>query len=193
MSAVFNTQQKTTSKSSSRSLSNAKASKNDEFYTQLSDIEKELRNYRDHFRGKVIFCNCDDPEESNFWRYFSENFEFFGLRKLISTHFEKEKPSYKLEIVSDINKDGKVNKLDVLRTPLDQNGDFRSPECIEILKEADIVVTNPPFSLFREYVAQLFEHEKKFVIIGNQNAITYKDFFKLIRENKVWLGYGFTG
>ncbi len=147
-----------------------------------------MRNYKDHFRNKIIFCNCDDPEESHFWKYFSENFEFLGLKKLISTHFEDDKPSYKLEIVKDINGDGKINKLDTIRTPLRQNGDFRSPECIEILRQADIVVTNPPFSLFREYLVQLFEYNKKFVIIGNLNAITYKETFKLIKENKIWLG-----
>jgi hypothetical protein len=136
----------------------------------------------------VIFCNCDDPEESHFWKYFSENFEFLGLKKLIATHYQAEKPSYKLEISRDMNNDGKINKLDTIKTPLKQNGDFRSPECIEILHEADIVVTNPPFSLFREYVAQLFEYRKNFLIIGNQNAITYKDFFQLIKKNQVWLG-----
>jgi hypothetical protein len=180
-------------KSWNKHLKKAKSSKSDEFYTQLSDIEKELRNYREHFRDKVIFCNCDDPEESHFWKYFSENFEFLGLKKLIATHYQAEKPSYKLEISRDMNNDGKVNRLDMIKTPLKQNGDFRSPECIEILREADIVVTNPPFSLFREYVAQLFEYEKKFIIVGNQNALTYKEIFKLIKENKMWLGYGFSG
>jgi len=180
-------------KSSNKNLRKASTAKSDEFYTQLSDIEKELGNYKNHFKNKVIFCNCDDPEESHFWNYFASNFEFLGLKKLVSTHFEKEKPSYKLEIVKDINKDGKINKLDTIKTPLKQNGDFRSPECIEILKESDVVVTNPPFSLFREYVAQLFEYNKKFIIVANQNAITYKEIFKLIKENKLWLGYGFNG
>lgn len=180
-------------KSSNKNLRKAYKSKNDEFYTQLSDIEKELSNYKAHLKDKIIFCNCDDPEESNFWNYFALNFEFLGLKKLVSTHFENEKPSYKLEIVKDVNKDGKINKLDTIKTPLKQNGDFKSPECIEILKEADIVVTNPPFSLFRDYVAQLFEYDKKFIIVGNQNAITYKEIFKLIKDNKMWLGYGFTG
>ncbi len=174
-------------------LKKAKASKSDEFYTQLSDIERELFHYKDHFKGKTVFCNCDDPEESHFWKYFSLNFEHLGLKKLISTHFEITRPSYKLEIVSDINNDGKINQLDMVKTDLTQNGDFRSPECIEILKEADIVVTNPPFSLFREYVAQLVEHEKDFIIIGNLNAITYKEIFKLIKDDKLWLGYGFKG
>ena len=180
-------------KSANGNLHKANKAKNDEFYTQLSDIEKELGNYKDHFKGKVVFCNCDDPEESNFWHYFAAGFEFLGIKKLIATHFEDDKPSYKLEIVWDINHDGKINKLDTIRTPLKQNGDFRSPECIEILQEADIVVTNPPFSLFREYVAQLFEYEKNFVIVGNQNAITYKEFFPYFKENKVWLWNGFSG
>ena len=180
-------------KSSNANLKTANRAKSDEFYTQLSDIEKELGNYKDHLKNKVIFCNCDDPEESNFWNYFALNFEFLGLKKLISTHYKdanlltKESP-YKLEIVKDTNKDGKINKLDTIKTPLKQDGDFRSPECVEILKEADIVVTNPPFSLFREYLAQLFEYKKKFIIIGNLNAITYKETFKLIKENKIWLG-----
>jgi len=179
--------------SSNKNLKSANKAKSDEFYTQLSDIEKELGNYKDHLKNKVIFCNCDDPEESNFWNYFALNFEFLGLKKLVSTHykdanlFTKESP-YKLEIVKDANKDGKINKLDTIKTLLKQNGDFRSSECIEILKEADIVVTNPPFSLFREYLAQLFEYKKKFIIIGNLNAITYKETFKLIKENKIWLG-----
>ena len=176
-------------KSANSDLSKANKEKNDEFYTQLSDIEKEIRNYKDHFKGKVVFCNCDDPEESHFWNYFSQNFEVLGLKKLVSTHFEKEKSSYKLEIVSDINHDGRIDKLDTVRTPLKQNGDFRSSECIEILQEADIVVTNPPFSLFRDYVAQLFEYKRKFLIIGNQNAVTYKDFFSFIQQNKVWFGH----
>lgn len=178
----------TTKKSfSNRNLKKAKTAKSDEFYTQLSDIEKELRNYREHFRDKVIFCNCDDPEESHFWKYFSENFEFLELKKLIATHYQTEKPSYKLEISSDINGDKKITKLDTIRTPLEQNGDFRSPECIEILEESDIVVTNPPFSLFREYVAQLEEYGKKFIIIGNQNPLSYKEIFKLVKEDKMWL------
>jgi len=171
-----------------KNLHNAKTAKNDEFYTQIEDIQNELFNYKEYFKNKTIFCNCDDPEESNFWKYFSLNFEFFGLKKLVATHFEKDKPSYKLEIVKDVNNDGVVNRFDTIKTELKQNGDFRSPECIDILKEADIVVTNPPFSLFREFVAQLIEYNKKFIIIGNQNAITYKEIFKLIKDNKIWLG-----
>src|SRR3989344_1607434 len=175
-------------KTLNKALHKANVAKNDDFYTQLTDIEKELGHYKEHFKDKIIFCNCDDPEYSNFWNYFSLNFEFLGIKKLIATHFETKKPSYKLEIVRDINKDGKINKLDTIKTKLKQNGDFRSNECIEILKEADLVVTNPPFSLFREYVAQLIEYNKKFLIIGNQNALTNKDIFELIKKNKVWLG-----
>ena len=170
-------------------LSSAKSAKNDEFYTQLADIENELRHYREHFRGKVVFLNCDDPAESNFWKYFSLSFEHLGLRSVIATHYETDKPSYKLEITGDVNRDGKTNRLDTIKTPLKQNGDFRSPECIEILKASDIVCTNPPFSLFRAYIAQLVEHNKKFLVIGNLNAITYKEIFKLIKENKIWLGH----
>ena len=169
-------------------LNKAKTATNDEFYTQLSDIEKELGHYKEHFKDKIVFCNCDDPEESNFWFYFAQNFQFLGLKKLISTHYETDKPSYKLEIVKDVNADGKINNLDVIKTPLIQNGDFRSDECIELLKECDIVVTNPPFSLFREFVAQLVEYDKKFLIIGHQNAITYKEVFALIKSDKLWIG-----
>lgn len=171
-----------------KNLHAAKKNKNDEFYTQISDIEKELLHYREHLKDKVIFCNCDDPEESMFWRYFSSNFEFLKLKKLIATHFDSDKPSYKLELMLDVNDDGKVNGLDTIKTPLLQNGDFRSPECIELLKEADIICTNPPFSLFREYIAQLIEYEKSFLIIGNVNATSYKEIFPLIKENKLWWG-----
>lgn len=172
-----------------KNLGKAKDRKNDEFYTQLSDIEKELKYYKEYFKDRTIFCNCDDPENSNFWLYFQLNFYTFGLKKLISTHYEPEKPSYKLEIVAtEISKDGQISLPDYVKTPLKQNGDFRSPECIEILKEADIVITNPPFSLFREYIAQLIEYEKKFIIIGNLNALHYKEIFPLFQENKIWLG-----
>lgn len=176
------------SKRKNSNLHSAKKVKNDEFYTQLTDIEKELKHYKDHFRDKVVFCNCDDPEESNFWRYFSQSFEHLGLKKLVSTHYERDKPSYKLEITCDKNEDGRINSLDKVITPLQQNGDFRSPECIEIMKEADIIVTNPPFSLFREYLSLLISMNKKFLIIGNNNAVTYKDVFYLIKDNKVWMG-----
>ena len=166
----------------------AKRAKNDEFYTRIEDINKELSHYRNHFKGKAVFLNCDDPEWSNFWKFFELNFEFLGLKKLISTHFERDKPSYKLEISGDVNGDGKVNELDIIKTPLEQNGDFRSPECEALLEEADIVVTNPPFSLFREYIDLLVKHNKKFLVIGSQNAITYKETFPLIQTNKLWLG-----
>ncbi|OIP54965.1 MAG: modification methylase [Helicobacteraceae bacterium CG2_30_36_10] len=180
-------------KATNSNLRKANKEKNDEFYTQLPDIERELFHYKEHFKGKTIFCNCDDPEESNFFRYFALNFEKLGLTKVITTHFEKDKSSYKLELEHDLNDDGRINELDRFKTPFKQNGDFRSPESIEILKSCDIVVTNPPFSLFREYVAQLIEYDKKFVIIGSLNAITYKEIFSLIKENKLWIGYGFLG
>lgn len=172
-----------------KNLHVAKQQKLDEFYTQIGDIERECSRYREQFKDKVIFLNCDDPVESNFWRHFALNFTRYGLKKLIATHFEREKPSYKLELTGDMNEDGTVNGDDIVKTPLKQNGDFRSPECIEILKEADIVVTNPPFSLFRDYITQLMEYDKKFLILGNQNAVTYKDVFSFIRDNRLWLGY----
>src|SRR5579863_179381 len=206
-------------KSLNKNFHRASAAKKDEFYTQRVDIEKELKHYKEQFRGKVVYCNCDDPFESNFFKYFASNFNALKLKKLITTSYVKSpivggqlplfeveglKPSgkepFKIEIkeVPDTNGDGAVNLDDVeyllkhdknTATPLRGNGDFRSDECVELLKEADIVVTNPPFSLFREYVAQLVEHKKKFIILGDQNAITYKDIFKLIKENKLWLGY----
>jgi len=178
-------------KSKNQNLNKANKAKNDEFYTQISDIEKELGHYKQHFKWKTIFCNCDDPEESNFFRYFALNFQHLWLKKLISTHFETEKSSYKLEITKwlDLNNDFKIDFKDVVKIHLKQNWDFRSPECIEILKESDIVITNPPFSLFREYISQLMEYNKKFLIVWNDNAITYKWIFNLIKENKVWLGY----
>lgn len=162
-----------------RNLENAKKNKNDEFYTQLSDIEKELKHYKEQLRDKIIFLNCDNPEWSNFWKYFKLNYEFLGIKKLVSTHFEEDKPSFKLEY------DGE----NITETPLKQNGDFRSSESIEMLREADIVITNPPFSLFREYVALLMEHKKKFLIIGSQNAIPYKEIFSYLENNRMWLGY----
>lgn len=180
-------------KSSNKNLNSASKAKKDEFYTQLSDIEKELKHYREHFKDKIVFCNCDDPEESNFFKYFHLNFQFLGLKKLIATHYQENSTSYKLEIMLDVNNDGKIDEFDTIKTPLKSDGDFRSEECIEILKEADIVVTNPPFSLFREYIAQLIEYKKSFVVVGHQNAISYKEIFKLIKENKIWLGYGFAG
>jgi modification methylase ecoRI len=160
----------------------AKIAKNDEFYTQISDIEKEMKYYKHHFKDKVIYCNCDDPEWSEFWLYFKLNFGELGLKKLISTHytgFTGEK-AYKLEMT----KYGQ----EPVRTDLIENGDFASKECIEVLKEADIVVTNPPFSLFRDYIKLLMDYDKKFLIIGNMNAVTYKDVFPLFQNNKIWYG-----
>lgn len=171
-----------------KDLNKAAKNKKDEFYTQLTDIEKELRYYKPHFKDKIVFCNCDDPETSNFWKYFELQFDELGIKKLISTHYETEIPSYKLELMYDINGDGKITNKDIIKTPLRQNGDFRSPECIEILKEADIIVTNPPFSLFREYIAQLLEYNKKFLIIGNINCVKYQEIFPYIMANKIWLG-----
>lgn len=206
-----------------KNLNAAKVAKKDEFYTQLSDIERELQHYWQHFRDKVVLCNCDDPYESNFFKYFALRFNQLGLKKLICTcyngspvtgnelafHFdgfdddEPKKIAYKVEIteVKDENGDGAVdlsdvqyllksdrNVLSILKT-----GDFRSQECIELLKEADIVVTNPPFSLFREYIGQLMEYKKKFLIIGSQKSIGCKEIFPLFQENKIWWGYGFKG
>ena len=166
-------------------LHKAKEAKNDEFYTQLNDVSEELRHYKEHFKDKIIFCNCDDPTWSAFWRYFHLNFDHLGLKKLISTHYDKEKPTYKMEYTG-----GNDNDIEAgVKTPLEGNGDFRNHECIDLLKEADIVVTNPPFSLFREYINMLEEHNKKFLIIGNKNAITYKEFFPLLKDNKAWIGY----
>lgn len=171
-----------------KNLTNAKKAKKDEFYTQLTDIEKELKHYKEQFKDKIVYCNCDDPEESEFWKFFELNFEEYGLKKLISTHYDAEQPTYKLELTGDRNGDGKVTNKDIVKTPLKQNGDFRSEESIELLKEADIVVTNPPFSLFREYMAQLMKYKKNFLIIGNMNAVTYKEIFPLIKDNKIWTG-----
>ena len=192
---------------SNRALGLAKRNKKDEFYTQLSDIENELRHYKSHFKNKVVFCNCDDPRVSNFFKYFVLNFEHLGLKKVIATCYKNqnadlfsqhkcEKAVYltitppllkrlKLEHGGELTVD---SFKDIKALPLEGNGDFRSLECIELLKQSDIVCTNPPFSLFREYVAQLVKYNKKFLIIGNQNAITYKDIFSLIQSNKLWLG-----
>jgi hypothetical protein len=189
--------------SSNTNLHKAKNNKKDEFYTQLSDIENELRHYKDHFKDKVVYCNCDDPRVSNFFHYFSYNFEHLGLKKLIATCYknqdadlfsnnESEQAVY-LEYTGDKNGNSVPDANEIGVKTLNGDGDFRSPESIELLKQADIVVTNPPFSLFREYVAQLIEYDKKFIIVGHQNAITYKEIFPLIKENKLWLGYGFKG
>jgi len=205
----------TTTKNSN--LHKANIAKQDEFYTQLDDIEKEMVNYKKHFENKVILCNCDDPYESNFFKYFAMNFNHLKLKKLITTCYVNSsiqgellplskvkeikystngKHPYKVELAQkDMN--GVIGLPDVENLLKDKNnvtllngdGDFRSDECVELLKQSDIVVTNPPFSLFREYISQLIKYDKKFIILGNTNAITYKDFFKLIKENKVWLGY----
>lgn len=203
-----------------RNLNAAKRAKKDEFYTQLPDIERELRHYWPHFRGKTVLCNCDDPYESNFFKYFALRFNQLGLRRLLCTcydgspvrgtelllHFDGEadepkRQAYMVDIhaVPDLNGDGAVDLTDVrLLLENDRNalrllqtGDFRSAECVALLREADVVVTNPPFSLFREYVSQLMDYGKRFLIIGPQNAITYKEIFPLIKDNKIWLGYGF--
>lgn len=184
-------------------LHKAKKAKADEFYTQLSDIENECKHYKEHFKGKTILCNCDDPRVSNFFFYFSQNFEYLGLKKLIATCyksrdinlFSEGKAEKAVYIVYEGDKNGnhKVEDSELDIKGLQYDGDFRSDECKELLKQADIVVTNPPFSLFREYVAQLIEYDKKFLIIGHQNAITYKEIFPLLKENKIWLGYGFKG
>ena len=174
--------------SNNSNLHKAKKAKNDEFYTQLSDIENELRHYRGHFKGKVVYCNCDDARESNFFKYFSMNFEFLGLKKLIATGYKKDGRGVKLVYDGDKNGNRTVDDEEVQVTELEGDGDFRSEECVKLLDEADIVVTNPPFSLFREYVAQLVGHGKKFLIIGNMNAITYKEIFPLIKANRLWPG-----
>ena len=206
-----------------KNLNSAARAKKDEFYTQIRDIENELRHYKKFFAGKVVLCNCDDPYESDFFKYFTIYFNHLGLKKLIATcyagspvvqteldffgtanenpNFDKRKNAIKLEVseVRDFNGDGATDLADVrwllennknVVTYLDGDGDFRSAECIDALKEADVVVTNPPFSLFREYVAQLINYDKKFLIIGNINCITYKEIFPLIMQNKIWLGYG---
>ena len=174
--------------SKNTNLCNARTAKNDEFYTQLSDIEKEMAHYKDFFKGKVVYCNCDDARESNFFKFFSNNFESLGLKKLITTGYKAEGKGVKLVYEGDKNGNFMVDDTEVVMTELEGNGDFRSEECIELLKECDVVVTNPPFSLFREYVAQLMKYGKKFLIIGNKNAITYKEIFPYIKDNELWLG-----
>lgn len=180
------------------SLNRASAAKEDEFYTQLSDIENELRHYERHFKGKTILCNCDDPRISNFFHYFSHNFEKLGLKKLIATCyknqqvnlFSEHKDNKAIYQEYDGNRNNRIPDYNEIQVHhLEEDGDFRSEECINILKKSDIVVTNPPFSLFREYVLQLMEYKKRFLIIGNQNAAIYKEIFPLIKDNKVWFGY----
>ncbi len=170
-----------------KSLNVAKAKKDDEYYTKIEDIEKEMKNYRKYFKEKTIFLNCDDPEWSNFFRYFYDQFHFLNLKKLISTHYSNDKKTYKVEVTSS---NGKLKKA---KKNLKENGDFRSDECIELLKESDIVITNPPFSLFREYVSQLFKYKKKFIIMGDSKAISYKQMFPLVKENKIWIGFSGLG
>lgn len=182
-------------------LIKASKSKKDEFYTQLSDIEKELRHYKSHFKDKIVYCNCDDPRVSNFFHFFSYNFEKLGLKKLIATCYKSQdmdlfsqnnsEQAIYLEYTGDKNGNNIPDTSEIGIKHLQGDGDFRSKECIELLKQADIVVTNPPFSLFREYVSQLIDYDKKFIIIGHQNAITYKEIFKFIKDDKLWLGYGF--
>lgn len=193
---------------SNAKLHAARAAKNDELYTQLTDIENELCHYRRHFKGKTVLCNCDNPFESNFFKYFVMNFNELKLKKLVTTCYEGsavaeyrngEAKPYKAVVttVDDMIGDGDID-MDGIKallkseenelTELDGNGDFRSNECLKLMDEADIVVTNPPFSLFREYVKALMEHKKKFIIIGNKNAITYKNIFPLLKDNKMWLG-----
>lgn len=179
-------------------LGQAKKAKKDEFFTQLTDIEKELRHYKEHFRGKTVLCNCDDPRVSNFFRYFAHSFEHLGLKRLITTCYKHQdielfgghSDGRAVYLIYDGDRNGNgvpdVDEIGIHQ--LEGDGDFRSPECIELLKQADIVVTNPPFSLFREYVAQLIEYEKKFLIIGNVNCITYKEIFPLVQNNEIWLG-----
>ncbi len=217
--------QVTKKKSSNSTLRKANKAKNDEFYTQLIDVEKELKHYKEQFRDKVVYCNCDDPFESNFFKYFASNFNALGLKKLIATSYKpspiantqlglfgndktlkqsKGRPKntankFIINEVSDIDEDGAFDLRDIAEqlkanknnewSPMESEGDFRSEESIELLKQADIVVTNPPFSLFREYIAQLVEHDKKFLIIGNTNAITYKEIFRLIKDDKLRTGY----
>ena len=175
------------------SLHNAKRVKNDEFYTRFEDIEAEVMKYRKQFRDKVVYLPCDDPAEkkSEFWSFFVANFESFGLKKLIATHYEENGQAYKIWIDrdNDLNHDGWIDDGDAIQEDLTGNGDFRSPECIEILKECDIVCTNPPFSLFREFVNVIMTHGKQCLIIGNQNAFTYAEIFELIKNNRLWTGY----
>ena len=184
--------------SANRNLNTAKAKKKDEFYTQLSDIENELWYYRDHFRDKVVYCNCDDPRVSKFFHFFSLQFRSLGLKKLITTCYKNQQrdmfsrndaeKAVWLEYNGTENETAIPSLEDIGVHYLEGDGDFRSGECIELLKQADIVVTNPPFSLFREYVAQLMKYEKKFIIIGNKNAIKYKEIFPLIEDNRLWVG-----
>ena len=165
--------------------------KNDEFYTRYEDIENEVMKYRKQFKDKIVYLPCDDPAEkkSEFWSFFVNNFDAFGLKKLIATHFDESGRAYKIWIDSDLNNDGWIDDADALQEDLEGNGDFRSEECVEILKECDIVCTNPPFSLFRELIDLIMTHNKQFLLIGNKNAYAYKEIFTLIKNNKIWTGY----
>jgi Adenine-specific methyltransferase EcoRI len=192
-----------TSQAKRVSLGAAKIAKKDEFYTQLSDIEREVKHYRAHFGGKVVYCNCDDPRVSNFFHYFSYNFEKLGLKKLITTCYKSQEPDLVsqndseqaiwLEYGGDTNGNSVPDPSEIGIKLLNGDGDFRSSETIDLLKQADVVVTNPPFSLFREYIAQLIQYDKKFLIIGNMNAVTYKEIWPLIQDDKLWLGVTRTG
>ena len=172
-------------------LHKAAKEKNDEFYTRYEDIEAEVMKYRKQFKDKIVYLPCDDPAEkkSELWSFFVNNFDAFGLKKLIATHYDENGKAYKIWIEDDTTGDGYIDDADALQEDLEGNGDFRSPECIEILKECDIVCTNPPFSLFREFVDIIIKENKKLLIIGNKNAFTYQEIFKLIKENKIWVGY----
>ena len=165
---------------SNQNLLTAKNKKNDEFYTRLEDIQKELDNYKEYFKEKIIYCNCDDIYSSNFYKYFKDNFNKLGIKKIIATNLSLDNTAYKTEF---------DNNSKESRTELRGNGDFRSEECIKLLQESDIIITNPPFSLFREYIAQLIKYNKDFLIIGNMNAATYKEIFPLFKNNQVWFGY----
>lgn len=188
-----------TKKNANRSLHAAKATKQDEFYTQLSDIEKELVHYKKHFRGKTVLCNCDDPRVSNFFKYFLNNFQALKLKKLITTCYQNDKPDLFSQHKSDrgiyfeYSGEQKSQRLPdpakIKPRELKADGDFRSEECVNLLRQADIVVTNPPFSLFREYVTQLVESGKTFIILANQNTLSTKDVFEFVRDEKLWLGY----
>ena len=172
-------------------LREAKKQKNDEFYTRYEDIENEVMKYRRSFKGKVVYLPCDDPAEkkSEFWTFFVDNFDAFGLKKLIATHYDEDGKAYKIWINGDTTGDGYIDDSDALQEDLQGNGDFRSSECIDILNECDIVCTNPPFSMFREFVDWIFTAKKQFLIIGNNNAIAYKEIFPLIKDNQMWVGY----
>ena len=168
-------------------MNKARKAKNDEFYTKIVDVSNEMKRYKKYFKDKIVLCNCDDPRSSAFWEYFHFNFAALGLKKLISTHYDKNEPTYRLEYTG-----GDDNNIDAgVKTPLEGNGDFRNQECLDLLDEADIVCTNPPFSLFREYVAVLMEHKKEFLVIGNKNAVTYKEFFPLLKSGDVWIGHSY--